>query len=126
MQGGRNRTPVITARWRAVRVAPGAEHRRIDNAPAKIAVVEIAKLGCADGWMARDHDECLIGRQLHHLTGREENSRSLLPRHHQVAEPGCQPVSCVIALCTQFSCRAERIRYAFGGALVIGCEGHPY
>ena len=49
---------------------------------------------------ARYHDDFVVGRELHHLTRRQQRSRRLRTGNHQMPEPGRQPVAGVMALRT--------------------------
>src|SRR3546814_15454223 len=50
----------------------------------------------------------------------------LRARHHQMAEPGAEPVSRVVAHRAHLGRRPERVGYPFGGALVVGSEADSH
>src|SRR3546814_2545559 len=61
-----------------------------------------------------------------HLAGREQRARRFLPRHHQVPEPGREPMARVVALRAQLGGGAQRFGNALGRAFVVGGEGHAH
>ena len=110
----------------SVVVSAGRVLRRIgrrQDALGEPPILVVARLLRPDRRHAGDHDDLVARRELHDLARREQRPRRLLPRDHEVAEPGRQPVPGIVLHRAHFGRGAERIRDALGRALVVGGEG---
>src|SRR6266851_668603 len=117
--------PVVTPHRRPVQVASIGQPRGWRDTRGKIAILKIAKLLRPDWRQARDENQLVGGRQLHHLAGRQQRTSGLLPRHHDVAEPGRQAVAGVVSLGSKLSRRAEGVGDPLRRSLVVRREGNP-
>ncbi len=64
------------------------------------------------------------GRELHDLTGVSNGRAVSDPRHHQMAEPGRQPMPGIVLHRLHLGGRPERVRHTLGGALVMVAKPH--
>src|SRR6266700_597700 len=103
-----------------------ARSRWRQNALCQSWVLKIACLPGADRWNARDENQFSAGRQLHHLTRREQRPRRLLPRDHQMTEPRTEPMAGIVPQRPHLGRSPQGIRDALRGALVVRGKGHAY
>ena len=113
----------IPTRLWAIGIGAGSQHRR--HPLGKIAIAEIAQLAGADRRHPGDQHQLLVGRELHDLAGGQELPGGLLPADHDMREPGCEPVSGIVAHRALLGRRPQRIGNPLGGALVVAGERHP-
>ena len=59
-------------------------------------ILVIARFLGADRMTTGNQHEFVVRRQLHHLAWRQQRPRGLLSRHHQMAEPGAQPMTGIV------------------------------
>ena len=85
--------------------------RRQDSRP-QLRILVVARLLGADRRTAGDEHQLVVGRELHHLAGRQQRPRGLLARDHQMAEPRAQPMTGIVLASRAFRsrCRARRRR----------------
>ena len=118
--------PVVGAGGRTIPIGTVRDERGRGAHPAReVGVLEVTQLLGPDRRLTGDHHDLLVRRELHHFAGSQELPRGLLPRDHDVGQPGCEPVARIVALGAQLGGRAQRVRDALGGALVVGGEGDP-
>ena len=112
--------------WGAEGVDRAGPLGRRQNARLQLRVLEVAGLLGADRMTAGDQHQFVVVRQLHHFAWRQQRSRRLLARHHQVAEPWAQAMAGIVLHRPHLGGGAERIGHALGGPLVVRREAHAH
>src|ERR1700688_4456819 len=90
------------------------------NPALELRILVVPDLAGAHWTHARDHDNRLIRRKLHDFPGCQQRARRLLAAHHQMTKPWRKAMSGIVLHRAHLGCGSKSVRYAFGGALVIG------
>src|SRR5215510_4696335 len=96
-----------------------------EDASFEPRVLVVPRLPGADRVTGRDQHELVGGRKLHHLACGQERPCRLLARDHEMSEPWRQAMARIVLHGAQLGRDAERVRDAFGRALVVGREADP-